>query len=70
MDDETTGKMPEQTTGETPDAEHTVAMPPADEGATQVLSGESADPTQVIPAAGGAGAPPSIRRGSAIKRPT
>ena len=59
MDDETTGKMPGQTTGETPDAEHTVAMPPADEGATQVLSGEPADLTQVMPAAGGAGAPPS-----------
>jgi hypothetical protein len=59
MDDETTGKMPEQTTGETPDAEQTVVEPPADEGATQVLGGESADLTQVMPAAGGAGAPPS-----------
>ena len=58
MDDETTGKMPDQNTGETPDAEQTVVAPPADEGATQVLSGEAAGLTQVMPAAGGAGTPP------------
>jgi hypothetical protein len=58
MDDEITGKMPEQTTGETPDTEQTVVTPPTDEGATQVLSGESADLTQIMPAAGSAGAPP------------
>lgn len=58
MDDETTGKTPKQTAGETPDAEQTVVTPPTDEGATQVLSGEPADLTQVMPAAGSAGAPP------------
>ena len=58
MDDETTGKTPEQTTGEIPDAEKTVVAPPADEGATQVLSGEAADLTQVMPAARAAGPPP------------
>ena len=58
MDDETTGKTPEQTTGETPDSEETVVAPPADEGATQVLSGEYGGATRVMPPAGGAAPPP------------
>jgi hypothetical protein len=62
MDDETTGKLPDDTelTAVRPPAadDATRVMPPADEGATQVLSGESADATQVMPAAAGAASPP------------
>lgn len=58
MDDETTGQTPEQNTGETPAADETLVTPPADEGATQVLSGEGADFTRVMPAAGAASPPP------------
>jgi hypothetical protein len=69
MDDETTGKMPDQSTGSTPDTERTFVAPPDDEGATQVLSGEAADLTQVMPAAGDAGAPPPIQPTLMMTRP-
>ena len=51
MDDESTGSS-------IPDEEPTTELPPADEGATQVLGGESAEPTRVMPAAGAAAPPP------------
>ena len=51
MDDETTGKMPDET-------DATRVIPPADEGATQVLSGDLTEATRVMPAAGGAPPPP------------
>jgi hypothetical protein len=41
-----------------PDAGETVVAPPDDAGATRVMSGEAADETRVMPAAGGAATPP------------
>lgn len=51
MDDETTGRVPD-------DTDATRVIPPADEGATQVLSRDDAGATRVMPAAGGASPPP------------
>jgi len=66
MDDETTGKPPDETSAQPPvggetaaggaDTAETAVTPP-DAGATRVMSGEADDPTRVMPAAGG-GAPP------------
>jgi hypothetical protein len=59
--------MDEEITGQTPEEEPTSALPPADEGATEVIGGGAEQPTtvmggagatRVMPAAGGA-APPS-----------
>jgi len=78
MDDETTGRPPDETSaqppggGETaaggadtaetavtpPDAGETVVAPPADAGATRIMSGEAADETRVMPAGDGAPPPP------------
>ena len=78
MDDETTGRPPDETSaqppggGETaaggadtaetavtpPDAGETVVAPPADADATRIMSGEAADETRVMPAAGDATPPP------------
>jgi hypothetical protein len=62
MDDETTGKPPDDTelTRVTPPAadDGTRVMPPAGEGETQVMPGQDTGATQVMPAAGGAPPPP------------
>jgi hypothetical protein len=41
-----------------PDAGETLVATPADAGATRIMSGEAADETRVMPAAGGAASPP------------
>ena len=73
MDDETTGKTPAQTTGDTPADELTAVTPPVDEGATQVMSGAAADLTQVMPKVEAAGAqpppPPPIQPTLMMTRP-
>jgi hypothetical protein len=81
MDDETTGRLPDESSveppggGETaagaadtaetavtpPDAGETLVAPPADADATRIMSGEAADETRVMPAAGGGAPPPPPR---------
>jgi hypothetical protein len=62
MDDETTGRQPDDSSAETavtpPDAGETVVSPPSDAEATRIMSGEAADETRVMPAAGAAAPPP------------
>ncbi len=55
MDDETTGRLPDddtELTRVTPPDQPTQAMPPAGEGETQVMPDADADATRVMPAAG------------------
>jgi len=81
MDDETTGRVPDETSaqpsggGETtagaadsavtavtpPDAGETVVAPADEAGATLVMSGEAADETRVMAAAGSGASPPPPR---------
>jgi hypothetical protein len=72
MNDETTGKLPDESgarfdddaaagSPEAADDEQTAVTPSPEEGATHVMSGEAADVTRVMPAAGGAEAPPPPR---------
>ena len=51
-----------ETSGTTGDAGETFVAPAADAGATRVMSGETAAPTRVMPAAGGASPPPPLPR--------
>jgi hypothetical protein len=62
MDDETTGKLPDEDTEltrVTPPDDATQKMPAADEGKTQVMPGAGTGATRVMPAAGAGGPPPS-----------
>jgi hypothetical protein len=67
MDDETTGRQPDETSAQQPGGGETTAgsadtaetaVTPPDAGATRVMSGEAVDETRVMPAAGGAASPP------------
>jgi hypothetical protein len=67
MDDETTGKQPDETSAQPPGGGETAAgggdtaetaVTPPDAGATRVMSGEAVDETRVMPAAGDAASPP------------
>ena len=67
MDDETTGRLPDESSAQTPgggdaaagaaETAETAVTPP-DAGATRDMSDEAADETRVMPAAGGAASPP------------
>ena len=68
MDDETTGGPPDETSSQPPgggesaaggDTAETAVNTP-DAGATSIMSGESADETRVMPAAGGSGSAPPL----------
>jgi len=68
MDDETTGRPPDETSFRPPgggesaaggDTAETAVNTP-DAGATSIMSGESADETRVMPAAGGSGSAPPL----------
>lgn len=68
MDDEITGRPPDDSSAKSPgggetaagaaDTAETAVTPPADSDATHVMSGEAADQTRVMPAAGGGASPP------------
>lgn len=67
MDDETTGRQPDETSAPQPGGGETAAgsadtaetaVTPPDAGATRVMSGEAVDETRVMPAAGDAASPP------------
>src|SRR5450759_1979362 len=67
MDDETTGRQPDETSARPPGGGETAtggadtaetAVTPPDAGATRVMSGEAVDETRVMPAAGEAASPP------------
>jgi len=67
MDDETTGRPPDETSAQQPGGGETAAVSadtaetavtPPDAGATRVMSGEAVDETRVMPAAGAAAPPP------------
>jgi hypothetical protein len=67
MDDETTGRQPDETSAPQPGGGETAAgsadtaetaVTPPDAGATHVMSGEAVDETRVMPAAGDAASPP------------
>src|SRR5450759_1803563 len=67
MDDETTGRQPDETSAPQPGGGETAAgsadtaetaVTPPDAGATRVMSGEAVDETRVAPAAGDAASPP------------
>ena len=61
MDDETTGRLPDdddELTRVTPPDDATRVMPPAGEGETQVMPGADAGATRVMPAPGAGGPPP------------
>ena len=67
MDDETTGRQPDETSAPQPGGGETatgsadtaeMAVTPPDAGATRVMSGEAVDETRVMPAAGDAASPP------------
>lgn len=67
MDDETTGRPPDETSAQQPGGGETTAgsadtaetaVTPPDAGATRVMSGEAVDETRVMPAAGDAASPP------------
>ena len=69
MDDETTGRPPDEIAAQpsgggesaagSADTAETSVAPPADADATRVMSGEAVDETRVMPAAGGAAPPPA-----------
>ena len=61
MDDETTGRLPDdddELTRVTPPDDATRVMPPAGEGETQVMPGADTGATRVMPAQGAGGPPP------------
>ncbi len=61
MDDETTGRLPEddeELTRVTPPDDATRVMPPSDDEATRVMPGGDTEATRVMPAAGGTSSPP------------
>jgi hypothetical protein len=61
MDDETTGRLPDddtELTRVTPPDDATRVMPPADEGQTQVMPGADTGATRVMPGAGATPPPP------------
>ena len=69
MDDETTGRQPDETSARPPGGGETAAgsadtvetaVTPPDAGATRVMSGEAVDETRVMPAAGDAASPPPL----------
>jgi hypothetical protein len=61
MDDETTGRVPEddeELTRVTPPDDATSVMPPSGDEATRVMPGGETEATRVMPAAGGTSSPP------------